>query len=171
MRNVYKTRIPELTIRFASENDVPLILEFIKKLAVYEKLEDQVTADINILKSSLFGDRKVAEVILAEYKNAPVAFSLFFHNYSTFLGKSGLYIEDLFVEEDMRGKGIGKEVLAFLARLAVERGCGRLEWWVLDWNQRAINFYRKLGAHAMDDWTVYRLSENALKNLADSSER
>jgi len=168
MKKNYLTSIPELTIRFASEADAPLILEFIQRLAVYEKLEDQVTADSALLKSTLFGDRNVAEVIIAEYKKSPVAFSLFFHNFSTFLGRPGLYIEDLFVDEDMRGKGIGKEIFVFLARLAIERKCGRLEWWVLDWNNPAIRFYRKLGAQAMDDWTVYRLSGDQLHALAGS---
>ena len=169
MKSIYKTRIPQLIIRFATENDTPLILEFIKKLAIYEKLKDQVSANTELLKKTLFGNRKVAEVILAEFNNKPVAFSLFFHNFSTFLGQPGLYIEDLFVEEDMRGKGIGKEILAFLARLAIERGCGRMEWWVLDWNTPAINFYRKMGAQAMDEWTVYRLDGKELNIMAHFS--
>jgi GNAT superfamily N-acetyltransferase len=167
MKINYETRIPDLVIRFASKNDIPLILKFIKKLAVYEKLEHQVSANTVLLKKTLFGKRKVAEVIIAEYHNTPVGFSLFFHNFSTFLGKPGLYIEDVFVDEKMRGKGIGNEMLSFLARLAIERGCGRMEWWVLDWNEPAIRFYRKLGAQAMDGWTVYRLNADQMHILAD----
>jgi GNAT superfamily N-acetyltransferase len=166
MEEKYLTNIHHLTIRFACKDDIPLILEFIKKLAVYEKLEHEVTVDISVLKESLFGTRNVAEVIFAEYKDTPVAFSLFFHNFSTFLGKPGLYIEDLFVDDNMRGKGIGREMLIFLAWLALERDCGRLEWWVLDWNEPAINFYHTLGAQAMDDWTVFRITGDNLVQLA-----
>ena len=162
------TNIPGVQLRFATERDTSIILDFIRQLANYEKLEHEVTADKEILQKSLFGNPKVAEVILAENDNNPVGFALFFHNFSTFLGKPGLYIEDLFVQPDMRGKGIGKAMLRFLARLALERGCGRLEWWVLDWNTPAIRFYQKLGARGMDEWTVFRLTGDALEKLAQS---
>jgi GNAT superfamily N-acetyltransferase len=160
------TRLPELTLRFAEESDVPLVLSFIKKLADYEKLAHEVVADEATLRRSLFGERRVAEVIIGDYLDAPVAFALFFHNFSTFLGRPGLYLEDLFVDPAMRGRGIGQIMLSYLAYLAVERGCGRLEWWVLDWNEPAINFYKKLGAYPMDEWTVYRVTGPTLTQLA-----
>jgi GNAT superfamily N-acetyltransferase len=160
------TRLPELTLRFADESDVPLVLSFIKKLAEYEKLSHEVVADEATLRRSLFGERQVAEVIIGDYKDQPVAFALFFHNFSTFLGQPGLYLEDLFVDPAMRGRGIGQMMLSYLAQLAVKRGCGRLEWWVLDWNESAINFYKKLGAYPMDEWTVYRVTGSTLTQLA-----
>jgi GNAT superfamily N-acetyltransferase len=163
----FLTKIPGLTIRFAIETDVSQILHLIRKLAEYEKLADEVVTNTNTLKNSLFGSRKTAEVIIAELHKMPVGFALFFHNFSTFLGKPGLYIEDLFVNDDQRGKGIGTELLSFLARLAIERDCGRLEWWVLDWNESAIGFYKRLGAVAMDAWTVFRLSGQSLDRLAN----
>lgn len=163
---VIKTNITGLTIRFATVEDLPQILHFIRKLAEYERLSNEVVADIKTLKKSLFGARRTAEMIIADFEKEPVGFALFFHNFSTFLGKPGLYIEDLFVNDDQRGKGIGGELLSFLAQLAIERDCGRLEWWVLDWNESAINFYKKLGAVAMDDWTVYRISGQNLIDLA-----
>lgn len=156
----------DIKIRFATENDIPLILQFIRELAEYEKLLDQVTATEEILRKNLFGKKAHAEVIIAELDHKPVGFALFFHNFSTFLGKSGIYLEDLYVHEDARGHGIGKKMLKFLANLAIERNSGRLEWWVLDWNKNAIDFYKKLGAVPMDDWTVYRVTGDALKNLA-----
>jgi GNAT superfamily N-acetyltransferase len=161
------TKMPGLFLKFATENDTPLILDFIKQLAAYEKMVNEVTANIDTLRLSLFGHHKVAEVILAEYKELPVAFTLFFHNFSTFLGKPGLYIEDLFVKPEMRGKGIGTTMLCFLARLALDRNCGRMEWWVLDWNSSAIRFYEKIGAQAMDEWTVFRVTEDRLTHLAE----
>ncbi|TFH00423.1 MAG: GNAT family N-acetyltransferase [Calditrichales bacterium] len=160
------TALPNLSLRFAGKKDVPQILEFIRMLAAYEKLSHEVVADEATLEKSLFGSRPVAEVILAEYKNKPVGFALFFHNFSTFLGKPGLYIEDLFVIPEMRGKKIGETLLTFLANLAVERGCGRLEWWVLDWNEAAIRFYKKLGACPMNEWTVFRITGDNLVRLA-----
>ncbi|MCB0330761.1 MAG: GNAT family N-acetyltransferase [Bdellovibrionales bacterium] len=162
------TLIPEFTIRAASENDTSLILSFIRELAEYEKLSHEVVATDDDLRRSLFGDRPSAEVVIGEYNGSPVAFALFFHNYSTFLGKPGLYLEDLFVKPEMRGKGLGKVVLAYLAHLARERGCGRFEWWVLDWNEPAIKFYRSIGAMPMDEWTVQRVDGEALDALADT---
>jgi GNAT superfamily N-acetyltransferase len=161
-----QTRIPELTLQFAQETDTELILELIRTLAEFEKLAHEVAADVEILRRSLFGSRRVAEVLIAEYGGATAGFTLFFHNFSTFLGKPGIYLEDLFIKPEFRGKGIGREVLAFLARLAVERDCGRLEWAVLDWNTRAIDFYKRLGAQPMDDWTVFRLTGKELHELA-----
>ena len=121
------------------------------------------------LRESLFGGRRYAEVLIAEHDGAPAGFALFFHNFSTFLGKPGIYLEDLYVRPEFRGRGVGKELLINLARLAKERGCGRLEWWVLDWNESSIGFYRELGAVPMDDWTVYRVSGMALEDLASGT--
>ena len=159
----------ELTFRFAEERDTPLILDFIKWLADYEQLLDQVVADEATLTDQLFR-KKNAEVLFALEDGKEVGFALFFHNFSTFLGRSGLYLEDLFVLPEHRGKGYGKAVLQKLAVIAVELGCGRLEWWCLDWNKPSIDFYRSLGAEPMSDWTVYRLTGDTLKNLAETSE-
>ena len=156
-----------LAIRQATIEDCPLILQFIKELADYEKLLHEVVADIATLEASLFGDKPYAEVVIAEYRDQPVGFALFFHNYSTFLGRPGLYLEDLYIQPAMRGKGFGKILLAYRAALALERDCGRLEWWVLDWNQPAKDFYRSLGAEPMDDWTVNRVTGDQLVKLAD----
>lgn len=153
-------------IRFATENDVPEILNFIKELAVYEKLENEVVTDEATLRRSLFGEKKHAEVLFVEEGSEKVAFALFFHNFSTFLGLPGIYLEDLFVRPEWRGKGHGKKLLAYLAKLAIERGCGRLEWWVLDWNKSAIEFYESLGAQPMSDWTVQRITGKSLTDLA-----
>lgn len=161
-----QTGIPGFAIRVAEKKDVGLILRFIKDLAEYEKLSHQVTATEGLLRETLFGDRQVAEVVIGEYRGDAVAFALFFHNYSTFLGRPGIYLEDLFVKPEMRGRGFGKALLAFLAKLATERKCGRVEWSVLDWNAPAIRFYRKLGAVAQDEWTVHRLTGEALDRLA-----
>jgi GNAT superfamily N-acetyltransferase len=161
-----KTKISELSLRFARESDIELILDLIRALAEFEKLSHEVIADADTLRRSLFGKQRVVEVLIAEYTDQPAGFALFFHNFSTFLGKPGIYLEDLFIKPEFRGKGIGREVLAFLARLAVERGCGRLEWAVLDWNMRAIDFYKRFGAQPMDDWTVFRLTGKNLKELA-----
>ncbi|HEX8431565.1 MAG TPA: GNAT family N-acetyltransferase [Longimicrobium sp.] len=155
-----------LRIRPALPADVPLILHFIRRLAEYERLAHEVVATEEILRDSLFGARPAAEVVIAEWEGAPAGFALFFHNFSTFLGRPGLYLEDLFVEPEQRGRGIGRALLGHLARVATERGCGRLEWSVLDWNRDAIRFYRSLGAEAMDDWTVYRVTGDALAALA-----
>lgn len=155
-----------LQIRPATSDDVALILDFIKQLAVYEKLAHEVTATEELLRANLFGEKAYAEVVLAYLDNEPVGFALFFQNFSTFLGKPGIYLEDLFVNPKARGKGIGKRLLAYLAHLAKQRHCGRLEWWVLDWNEEAIGFYQRIGAIPMDDWTVYRVTDVALDKLA-----
>ena len=160
------TRIPDLTLRWAGPSDTGTILGFIKELADYEKLSHEVVATEETLRASLFEGRRVAEVVLAELAGTPVGFALFFHNFSTFLGRPGIYLEDLYVTPGMRGKGIGAALLSFLGRLACERGCGRLEWAVLDWNAPAIGFYRSLGAQPMDEWTVFRLTGDALRRLA-----
>lgn len=162
-----KTSIPDFTIRYASGKDTELILDFIRKLAEYEELLHEVEATEQQLQNYLFGDNPKAEVVIGEYKNIPVGFALFFHNFSTFLGKPGIYLEDLFINPDSRGNGFGKTMLTYLAKTAEERGCGRLEWSVLDWNQPAIDFYKKLGALPMDEWTVYRVTGNSLKSLAN----
>ncbi len=154
-------------IRPATPEDVPLILEFIRALADYERLTSEVVATEAGLREGLFGPRRVAEALIAEWEGAPAGFAFFFHNFSTFIGKPGLYLEDLFVLPEMRGKGIGRALLAHLAKLTRDRGCARLEWAVLDWNEPAIGFYRALGAVAMDEWTVNRLSGDALKRLAE----
>lgn len=164
---VVTTSIAGFTIRNATSTDIPLILSFIKELAEYEKLSNEVVATEEILTESLFGERSSsAEVVIGYYKNKPVAFALFFHNFSTFLGRPGLYLEDLYVNPEMRGKGIGKVLIAYLACLAKERGCGRFEWWVLDWNKSAIQFYHSIGASPMDEWTVQRVDGEALDQLA-----
>jgi GNAT superfamily N-acetyltransferase len=156
-------------IRPATPEDTPVIIELIRALADYERLGHEVTLHEDELRAHLFGERRFAEVILAEERSEVVGFALFFHNYSTFLGKPGVYLEDLFVRPEHRGAGHGKALLAHLARLAVERGCGRLEWAVLDWNEPSIAFYRSLGAVAMDDWTTHRLAGDALASLAKLS--
>ncbi|MFT4145159.1 MAG: GNAT family N-acetyltransferase [Mobilitalea sp.] len=155
-----------LTFRHANRSDTPLILQFIKELADYEKMLDEVIATEELLNEWLF-DKKNAEVIFAIKDEIEVGFALFFHNFSTFLGRSGLYLEDLYVKSEYRGYGYGKSILKKLAQIAVERGCGRLEWWCLDWNKPSIDFYLSLGAEPMNDWTVYRLTGNTLKEMAD----
>jgi len=152
-------------VREASEGDVSLILSFICELAEYEKLSHEVVATEDGLRESLFGGRRYAEVLIAEHDGAPAGFALYFHNFSTFLGKPGIYLEDLYVRPELRESGIGRQLLVKLAHLALQRGCGRLEWSVLDWNEPSIGFYRQLGAVAMDDWTVYRVSDDALRKL------
>lgn len=154
-----------LSFRYASREDVSLILKFIKDLALYEKLENEVVATEEILEEWLF-DKEKAEVIFALENEKEIGFALFFHNFSTFLGRSGIYLEDLYVMEEYRGKGYGKCILQKLAQIAVERGCGRLEWWCLDWNQTSIDFYLSLGAEPMKDWTVYRITGETLTSLA-----
>lgn len=161
--------IPEIQIKSATIDDVPLILSFIRDLAEYEKLSHEVVATEEILRANLFGKKSYAEVIIAYLEETPVGFALFFHNFSTFLGKPGIYLEDLFVKPSARGQGIGEKMLAYLAHLAKERNCGRLEWWALDWNEPAINFYKRLGAKPMDEWTVYRVTGKELDDLAASS--
>jgi GNAT superfamily N-acetyltransferase len=158
--------IPGFEIRPATEADVPIILSFIKKLAVYEKLAHEVIATEDSLRETLFRGLRTAEVAVGYLENKPVGFVLFFQNYSTFLGKPGLYIEDLFVDEPFRRRGFGRALLVYVAGLAEERNCGRLEWAVLDWNEPAISFYKKLGAVPMSDWTVFRLTGESLHNVA-----
>ena len=155
-----------LRIRFATVDDVPLIRTLIGGLAEYERLANEAVVTEADLRASLFGERPAAEVLIAEAGDEAAGFALFFHNYSTFLGKRGLYLEDLFVFPAHRGLGIGRALMSRLAQLAVERNCGRFEWWVLDWNESAIRFYETLGARAMSDWTVYRLSGEPLARLA-----
>jgi GNAT superfamily N-acetyltransferase len=157
-----------MKIRAATRADVPDILFFVKHLAEYERLSKDVVATVELLERELF-DRNGAEVLFVEAEGRKVAFALFFHNFSTFLGRRGIYLEDLFVLPEFRGAGYGKALLAHLAALTVERDCGRLEWAVLDWNEPTIGFYKKLGAVAMDEWTVFRLTGAALKNLAASA--
>ncbi len=159
--------IPGFVIRAAADSDVRVILMFIKKLAAYERLSHEVTATEELLRETLFGERSAAEVAIGYSEGKPVGFVLFFHNYSTFLGRPGLYIEDLFVDEPYRRRGFGRALLLYVAQLANERRCGRLEWAVLDWNEPAINFYKKLGAVAMNEWTIYRVTGEALSKLAE----
>ena len=155
-----------LSIRPAVLADLPLIAELIRALAEYEKLSHEVRFDEAELERHLFGERPMAEVVIGEVDGVAQGFALFFHNFSTFEGKPGIYLEDLFVRSEARGAGLGKALLVHLAKLAVERGCARLEWWVLDWNAPAIGFYERLGARAMDDWTVMRVDGAALAGLA-----
>jgi len=161
--------IEGFVIRRAVEADVALILGFIRKLAVYERLAEELEVTEERLRQTLFGESRGAEVIIGEYHRAPVAFALFFHNYSTFLGKPGIYIEDLYVDEPYRRKGFGFAMLQHIVRLAKERDCGRVEWAVLDWNEPAIRFYESLGARAMSDWTIYRLNGPSLDRLAEGN--
>lgn len=158
-----------LTFRFAQREDVPLILQFIRDLASYEKMLDQVVADEATLELWLFGKRS-AEVLFAVADGREIGFALFFHNFSTFLGRAGLYLEDLYVLPEYRGQGYGTAILRKLAAIAVERGCGRLEWWCLDWNTPSIGFYRSLGAEPMDQWTVYRIAGDTLHQLAENAD-
>lgn len=155
------------TIRQAQESDSALILDFIYKIAEYEKLRHEVIATEDLIRENIFGEHSNTECVLAYEGDEPVGFAVYFHNFSTFKGKKGLYLEDLFVLPEKRGKGYGKALLLFLARLAKERDCGRFEWSVLDWNEPAITFYKSLGAKPMDEWTVFRVAEDALDNLAN----
>jgi GNAT superfamily N-acetyltransferase len=166
MNDTVTTSDPRISLRFATADDAGLILDFIRQLADYENLTHEMVTDEDQLRQSLFGERQVAEVVIASYDGEPAGFALFFHNFSTLLGKPGVYLEDLFVIPDLRGRGIGRVMLSFLARLAVERGCGRLEWWVLDSNEPAIRFYERLGAKPMDKWTVFRVTGQTLEELA-----
>lgn len=155
------------SIKPASTTDVPLLFSFIKELAEYEKLSHDVIATEEGLRKTLFGDHPYAEVVIGYLDHQPVSFALYFHNYSTFLGQPGIYLEDLYVKPEARGLRIGQKMLAYLAQLAKERKCGRLEWSVLNWNESAISFYEKLGAKAMDEWTVYRVTGQELDALAN----
>ena len=156
----------KLLFRNAERKDVPLILRFIKELADYEKMLQEVVADESMLEKWIF-DKQKAEVIFAVLNGKEIGFALFFHNFSTFLGRAGIYLEDLYVKPEYRGKGYGKAILKRLAEIAVERGCGRLEWWCLDWNKSSIDFYLSLGAEPMNDWIVYRIAGRTLKELAE----
>lgn len=155
-----------IKFRYAEEKDVDLILKYIIELASYEKLEHEVVATPELLKKWIFQERK-AEVIFPMLDKQEIGFALFFHNFSTFLGRAGIYLEDLYIVPDYRGKGYGKSLLKELARITVERGCGRLEWWCLDWNKPSIDFYLSLEAEPMDEWTVYRLAGERLKRMAE----
>jgi len=161
--------MPRLHIRSAQRGDVALILGFIRELAEYEKLSDQVVADPAQMTEHLFGARPFAEVLIGEVDGEAAGFALFFHNYSTFLGKPGIHLEDLYVRPSARGTGLGTALLSTLATLAVERGCGRLEWSVLDWNEPAIGFYQRLGAAPLDGWIMYRLTGPALHELSQKT--
>ena len=157
----------DLKIRRAEEGDVPVLLQFIKKLALYERLSHVVTATEEILRRNLFGEKSVAEAILAEYQGAAAGFAVYFYNFSTFEGKPGIFIEDIYVDESHRGEGLGLAMFMHIARLAKGQGCCRLEWSVLDWNESAIRFYENLGAEPLSDWTTYRLTDRALRKITE----
>lgn len=158
-----------VSVRAATANDVPVILRFIEGLAEYEKLRDACVATVEKLHATLFADPPAAEVLIAAIDDEPVGFALFFHNYSTFLAQRGLFLEDLFVTPAARGRGVGDALLSALARIALDRECGRLEWSVLDWNDLAIGFYRRIGAKPMDEWTTFRMTGSALRDIASRS--
>lgn len=158
----------EISFRYAEEKDTELILYFIKELAEYEKMADQVVAIKELLHEWIF-EKKKAEVIFEVLNGKEIGFALFFHNFSTFLGRAGIYLEDLFILPEYRGNGYGRKILNQLAKIAVERGCGRLEWWCLDWNKPSIDFYLSLGAEPMNDWTVYRITGDTLKEMSENS--
>ena len=160
------TPLPDFILRKATSKDCPLILSFIKELAEYEKLLHEVIASVDILEESLFGEMAYAQAVIGEYQGTAIGYALFFHNFSTFTGRPGIYLEDLYVKPHMRGKGFGKCLLAYLAKLAVDTGCTRVEWSVLDWNEPSIQFYRSIGAAPMDEWTVQRLDGDALASFA-----
>lgn len=159
--------INDFEILEATEKDVPVILSFIKKLAEYEHLSHEVTADEKLLKESIFGKGSNIRTLIGNYKNQPVGFALFFYNFSTFIGKKGIYLEDLFVLPEMRGKGFGKQFLKHIAGIAVKENCGRFEWAVLDWNEPSRKFYESLGAKPMTEWIIHRITGEELKQLAD----
>ncbi len=161
------TKIDNFIIRRAERKDVPLVLDFIRKLAEYERLSHEVVATEEQLEKFLFGEEKVAEVVIGYEGDLPVGFALYFYNFSTFLAKPGIYLEDLYVLEEHRGKSFGKALLTYLAHLAVEKDCGRLEWAVLDWNEPSIEFYKSLGANIMEEWLVNRLTGDALLKLSE----
>ncbi len=163
---IHTTSVEGFTIRDATEADTALVLWFIKQLAEYEKLTQEVEATEEKISKALFGPKPYAEVLIGEYRSEPVGFALFFHNFSTFMGKPGLYLEDIFIIPEMRGRGFGKIMLQFLARIAVERDCGRMEWAVLDWNEPSIQFYESIGARLMKEWIINRLSGEQLSSLA-----
>ena len=154
-------------IRTGTEEDAPVIFSLIKELAEYEHLSHEVVASVDDIRNTLFGERPFAETLIGEYEGLPISFALFFYNFSTFLGKPGIYLEDLYVQPEQRGKGFGSKMLTHIAALAKERNCGRFEWSVLNWNTPAIRTYKKLGAAPMKEWILYRLSDEALDRLAD----
>lgn len=159
--------LPAIEVRAATPKDIPLIAELIKDLAIYEELGDSCSFVESDIEKALFSDRPDAEVLIGELDGMPAGFALFFHNYSTFLGRKGLYLEDLFVRPSARGKGLGKLLLQSLARIAVERNCARMEWFVLDWNEPSIQFYKSLGAQPMEGWKIFRLTDNNITLLAN----
>ena len=161
----FQTKLDGFTIRFANEDECPLILKFIKELADYENLLNEVVATEEILKESIFVNKK-AQVVFGELNGEPVSFALFFNNFSTFLGRAGVYLEDLYVKPEYRNKGIGKIMLSFLGKVAKDNNYGREEWWCLDWNKSSIEFYKKMGAVPMDEWTVFRVTGENLDKLA-----
>lgn len=161
-----ETTLPDLSLRHADSDDAGLILDFIRQLATYEKLTHEVVATEETLRETLFGEAPYARVIIAEFGGTPVGYALYFHNYSTFTGRPGIYLEDLFIIPDYRGRGFGKCLLAYIARLAMENNCTRVEWSVLDWNEPSIRFYRSIGAVPMDEWTAQRLHGEALTAFA-----
>jgi GNAT superfamily N-acetyltransferase len=165
-RNPTPAGVPGLRLRAAGAADAELVLELIRELADFERLAHEVVADAAALRRHLFAERPAAEVLIAEVDGAPAGFALFFTSFSTFVGRPGIYLEDLFIRPAFRGRGIGRAMLARIAQTALQRGCGRFEWAVLDWNERAIGFYRRLGARPMSDWTVFRLDGEALESLA-----
>ena len=166
MGNAAKAMTPSIRIDSATEKDIPLVLKLIRDLADFEKLSHQCVATEELLRDALFGERKFAEVVIASFNEEAAGFALFFHNFSTFVGRPGIYLEDLYVVPHLRGNGIGKALLVYLARLAKDRNCGRFEWAVLDWNEPAIEFYRNLGAVPLHDWTTFRMTRDAIEVLA-----
>lgn len=170
MKFLTKTSVPGFEIHAAEAGDESIILEFIRALAEYEKLADEVVANSKDLHKYLFSENKVAEVLIGVYKKEAVGFAIFFQNFSTFLAKPGIYLEDLFILEEFRGKGLGKSLLTYLAKLTVERGCGRLEWAVLDWNEPSIKFYESLGAQTLKEWMINRVSGEGLIKMAGEFE-
>jgi GNAT superfamily N-acetyltransferase len=162
--------LPDFNIRPARVEDVPVILQLIRDLATYERAPKEVVATEQLLVDVLFGEKPVAEVLLAFEEESPVGFAVYFYNFSTWLGRPGLYLEDLFVKPEKRGKGYGRALLMELAKIACDRGCGRMEWAVLDWNEPAIKFYRGLGAKPMDEWTVFRLTRDGIAKLANAAD-
>ena len=161
----FDTNITNFKVRYATKDDINIIFDYIKKLAEYEHLLNEVKATQQELTESIF-ERHRAETLIAEYNGSPVGFALYFYNYSTFLGKANMYLEDLFIDEEYRNRGFGKAIFAVLAKICIQQGCGRLDWSVLNWNTPSIEFYKRLGARPIDDWTVYRLDEEKLKNLS-----
>jgi len=163
-----QTRVDDFTIRFAKEKDASIIFGMVKELAEYEKLFDTFEATIELFRESLFG-RGVAEALIGEYRGRPVGYVIFFHNFSTFKGRIGIFIEDIYVKHELRGRGFGEEMFSFIAKLAIKRKCNRVEWACLNWNEPSISFYKKLGAVALDDWKIYRLEGNCLKRAAEKA--